>query len=123
MKLMKTLLITFIAVASILFTAPTVTANGARGGAADLVGPAPVRSVTQPAAKTHHDCADCSNVISTRKVADGKKNEIKMVAAEQHLCSACKDTVQITGHGKATTSSPVHSCSMVASKSAGCCAK
>ena len=129
MKAFAKSLTTTFAAALILSLAPTAawSQNGAKGGAADLVGSKPVQTT---ATTVSHDkqcamakpCPDCRTVTKSMTVTEGKQNLTKTLPVAEHLCPNCKTSIQTTGHGKAKNTVVTHVCQKSVGKAASCCA-
>jgi len=70
-------------------------------------------------------CSKCVDVATSRTPANAKGAEVATGVKQvryHHGCPSCETQLTVVGEGKAKQTVALHSCSMLASKSPGCCA-
>lgn len=105
-----------------LMTAFTSTAAAQEKGATMLL-----QSKAAPAATAEAGVMSCSKckdsvvTITERPTKTGAKANTYTVT--RHECPGCKNTVALSGHGKAAVQTAGHTCSLSGKEGATCCAK
>jgi hypothetical protein len=118
-----TLKIGFFALTAGLLIAGTAYANGARGGASDLISLSGERpTIAEKATAKARVCSSCTTESKVVSVPDNKARVLRAVPTATHGCPTCKTTSILVGHGKAKVEKRSHGCA-AAPETLVCCTK
>ncbi len=93
-------------------------ADGAKGGATQLMRPAPV---APPSDYKPMSCGMCKSDWTTRAEVTTKGTAPVTALVEKHLCSGCATKIETVGHGKAKLDVATHKCTSCGAELASCC--
>ena len=96
-----------------------------KGGASDLMSK-PLKTADdiealQPGDTVAMACPKCKTVTVTTVTKEWKGNVTHTTTGDKHLCPACENAFEVTGHGKAKKETVVHKCKNCGSTDAFCC--
>ena len=95
-----------------------VRADGAKGGATQLMRPSPAPAATEYTAMS---CPKCTSEWVTRAEVTTKGTTPITATYERHGCNGCATTIATSGFGKAKTEVTSHKCSGCGAESVACC--
>src|SRR5436190_831452 len=116
---MKTILTLTLAGTFVAALTAAADIQTAKGGARQLLTPAPVVEAAAAPAATAMACPKCSTAkLTYANTSRGGVTEFRSV--EQHVCPSCSTRIEAVGHGKAKKDVAIHTCAL-AENNASCC--